>query len=216
MSANSSNPIFEPCGNSCGKMICRPCGKVCKMGPLLRGNEKRFKGGLVFKAHRFMFHSTLGSRVTKKKKKKQKIGFSGRRPRPCRAGGSRECLQTRPVRSSSPGLPVAPPSEREVIGFMTCMTTYCTSITTYYDQHDHGLGKLDQPDLRAQVSQSPPHLRESLWFREREREFGSETVESSTGTPPQNAASHKNVCKLVQADLRAQVSQSPPHLKRVY
>jgi len=30
---------------------------------------KRFRGGLVFKAHRLLYHSTLGSRVIKKKKK---------------------------------------------------------------------------------------------------------------------------------------------------
>ena len=29
---------------------------------------KRFRGGLVFKVHRRLCHSTLGSRVTKKKK----------------------------------------------------------------------------------------------------------------------------------------------------
>ena len=29
---------------------------------LLRGNTKRFRGGLVFKAHRLVYHSTLGSR----------------------------------------------------------------------------------------------------------------------------------------------------------
>ena len=29
---------------------------------------KRFPGGLVFKAHRLLYHSTLGSRVIKKKK----------------------------------------------------------------------------------------------------------------------------------------------------
>jgi len=28
----------------------------------------RFRGGLVFKAHRHLYHSTLGSRVIKKKK----------------------------------------------------------------------------------------------------------------------------------------------------
>jgi len=28
---------------------------------------KRFRGGLVFKAHRLLYHSTLGSRVIKKK-----------------------------------------------------------------------------------------------------------------------------------------------------
>ena len=30
---------------------------------------KRFRGGLVFKAHRLLHHSTLGSRVTKKKRR---------------------------------------------------------------------------------------------------------------------------------------------------
>jgi hypothetical protein len=30
---------------------------------------ERFRGGLVFKAHRLLYHSTLGSRVIKKKKK---------------------------------------------------------------------------------------------------------------------------------------------------
>ena len=29
----------------------------------------RFRGGLVFKAHRLSYHATLGSRVIKKKKK---------------------------------------------------------------------------------------------------------------------------------------------------
>ena len=36
---------------------------------LLRRNVKRFRGGLVFKAHRLLCHSTLGLRVIKKKKK---------------------------------------------------------------------------------------------------------------------------------------------------
>ena len=31
-------------------------------------NVKRFRGGLVFKAHRLFYHSTLGLRVIKKKK----------------------------------------------------------------------------------------------------------------------------------------------------
>jgi len=34
------------------------------------GNVKRFRGGLVFKAHRLVYHSTLGVRVIMKKKKK--------------------------------------------------------------------------------------------------------------------------------------------------
>jgi len=32
-------------------------------------NVKRFRGGLVFKAYRLVYHSTLGLRVIKKKKK---------------------------------------------------------------------------------------------------------------------------------------------------
>ena len=32
-------------------------------------NVQRFRGGLVFKAHRLLYHSTLGLRVIKKKKK---------------------------------------------------------------------------------------------------------------------------------------------------
>ena len=35
-------------------------------------NVQRFRGGLVFKAHRLLYQSTLGLRVTKKKKKKKK------------------------------------------------------------------------------------------------------------------------------------------------
>jgi len=36
-------------------------------GPVRR--VKRFRGGLVCKAHRLLYHSTLGLRVIKKKKK---------------------------------------------------------------------------------------------------------------------------------------------------
>jgi len=35
---------------------------------LLRRNVKRFRGGLVFKAHRRVYHSTLGWRVIKKRR----------------------------------------------------------------------------------------------------------------------------------------------------
>jgi len=37
---------------------------------LLYRTVQRFRGGLVFKAHRRVYHSTLGLRVIKKKKKK--------------------------------------------------------------------------------------------------------------------------------------------------
>ena len=37
----------------------------------LRTNVERFRGGLVLKAHRLVFHSTLGVGVIKKKRKKK-------------------------------------------------------------------------------------------------------------------------------------------------
>ena len=40
------------------------------MEQLLGRNVKRFRGGLVFKAHRRMYHSTLGLRVINQKNKK--------------------------------------------------------------------------------------------------------------------------------------------------
>jgi hypothetical protein len=46
---------------------------------LLRGNVERFRGGLVFKVHRLLCHSTPGPRVIKNnKKKKHRAG-----PQPC-------------------------------------------------------------------------------------------------------------------------------------
>jgi len=38
-------------------------------GEVRRRNVKRFRGGLVFKAHLLLHHSTLGLRVIKKKKR---------------------------------------------------------------------------------------------------------------------------------------------------
>jgi len=46
-----------------------PC-RLCGLRPGLAGTSLQVRGGLVFKAHRWLYHSTLGSRVTKKKKKK--------------------------------------------------------------------------------------------------------------------------------------------------
>jgi len=37
---------------------------------LLRRNVKRFRGGLILKADRLLYHSTPGSRVSKKKEEK--------------------------------------------------------------------------------------------------------------------------------------------------
>ena len=36
---------------------------------LLSRKVEQFRGGLVFKAHRWLYHSTLGSRIIKRKKK---------------------------------------------------------------------------------------------------------------------------------------------------
>jgi len=44
-------------------------------GPLWE--VKRFRGGLVFKAHRLLYHSTLGLRVIKKKKGRTVVGGEG-------------------------------------------------------------------------------------------------------------------------------------------
>jgi len=38
-------------------------------------NVKRFRGGLVFKALRLLYHSTLGLRAIKKKKKQRVLGM---------------------------------------------------------------------------------------------------------------------------------------------
>jgi len=40
---------------------------------LLRRNVKRFQGGLVLKAHRLVYHSTLGWRVIKKKRRRCRV-----------------------------------------------------------------------------------------------------------------------------------------------
>jgi len=39
-----------------------------KRVPILYINVQQFRGGIVFKAHRLLYHSTLGLRVIKKKK----------------------------------------------------------------------------------------------------------------------------------------------------
>ena len=55
-----------------------PCGLVDQ---LLRRNVKRFRGGLVFKAHRLLYHSTLGLRVIKKKRSRPVGGWSTNKAR---------------------------------------------------------------------------------------------------------------------------------------
>ena len=41
---------------------------------LLQRNDERFRGGLVFKANRWLYHPTLRSRVIKKKKQVATVG----------------------------------------------------------------------------------------------------------------------------------------------
>ena len=53
---------------------------------LTGANVKRFRGGLVFKVHRFLYHSTLGLRVIKKKKKKSGARECFHEPRPGESG----------------------------------------------------------------------------------------------------------------------------------
>jgi len=52
---------------------------------LLRRNVKRFRGRLVFKAHRRLYHSTLGLRVIKKKDLLDAPGLEGVQPESGRA-----------------------------------------------------------------------------------------------------------------------------------
>ena len=41
---------------------------ACAEEPTVRGNVERLRGGLVFRAHRLLYHSTLGSRLIKTEK----------------------------------------------------------------------------------------------------------------------------------------------------
>ena len=59
---------------------------------------KQFRGGLVSMAHRWLYHSTIGSRVLKKKKRKT---FDGTRST-CSKPSSRSTLSPTPTPSSSP------------------------------------------------------------------------------------------------------------------
>ena len=53
-----------PCSRDAGARV---------LGVQQLANHLRFRGGLVFKAHRLLYHSTLGLRVIKKKKKNRLI-----------------------------------------------------------------------------------------------------------------------------------------------
>jgi hypothetical protein len=49
------------------------CLQASRYGPVLRRNVKRLRGGLVFKDHRRLRHSGIGSRVTKRKKRRRRV-----------------------------------------------------------------------------------------------------------------------------------------------
>ena len=55
-----------------------PGVEVLGVEQLLGRNVKQFRGGLVSKAHSFVYHSNLGLRVIKKKKKKGATTFTRR------------------------------------------------------------------------------------------------------------------------------------------
>ena len=50
-------------------------GAWWRVEQLLSQNMERFRGGLVFKVHRLLYHSTLGLRVIKQKKKVEGRGL---------------------------------------------------------------------------------------------------------------------------------------------
>ena len=83
-----------------GRMrACSPATSPCSTGEptqpsSLYRNVKRFRGGLVCKAHRLLNHSTLGSRIIKKKK-------TARRAWACKTGAF---LRRTPPREHSGGV----------------------------------------------------------------------------------------------------------------
>ena len=56
-------------GSGAGEILGQLGLRGTGVNQLLHRNVQRFRGGLVFKAHRHLYHSTLGLRVIKKKKK---------------------------------------------------------------------------------------------------------------------------------------------------
>ena len=63
------------------------CADVAALGSLtceqlLRSNVMRFRGGLIFKAHRLWYHSTLGLNVIKKSLTCERSAVWDRAPRP--------------------------------------------------------------------------------------------------------------------------------------
>jgi len=69
-SINPSPVSANPSMKHAAPHRCASSGHRQQHQALLHRNVQRFRGGLVFKAHRFLYHSTLGLRVMKKKIKR--------------------------------------------------------------------------------------------------------------------------------------------------
>jgi len=63
--------------SSCVPAASRGEDHLMDWGQLLSRNVERFRGGLVFKAHRFLYNSTLGSRFMREKRRGQGCGGCG-------------------------------------------------------------------------------------------------------------------------------------------
>ena len=82
----------------------------CSRHAPLGRNVKRFRRGLVFKAHRLLYHSTLGWRVIKKKKTRATRPSDVRRGLLARMGGVYR--GTSLIRNSPPLGPCSRPMPR--------------------------------------------------------------------------------------------------------
>jgi len=76
-----------------------PCLFICAKTVKAHRLVQRFQGGLVFKAHRLLYHSTLGARVIKKKKKRR-WGMSAHQT--SSGGGMQDYRGASPIRNTSP------------------------------------------------------------------------------------------------------------------
>ena len=68
----------------------RPLDHFSIQEQLIRRNVKRFRGGLVFKAHRLLYHSTLGLGVIKKKRSSIRDAVRAH----CNTTSGRDCVKS--------------------------------------------------------------------------------------------------------------------------
>jgi len=70
-------------------VVAVPCGSgTLNLRTILYRNVQQFRGGLVFKAHRLLYHSTLGLRVIKNRRGGLPLHLCPGRGRPLRQGFS--------------------------------------------------------------------------------------------------------------------------------